>query len=1077
MVHTRVGDYMLLDTIGEGTFGKVKHAVHERTGDQFAVKVMDRRNIRENDLTLQVRKEISVMMSLHHKNVVKLYQVLSTSARVYIVMDLVTGGELFDEILERKRLPEDMARHYFLQLIDGLEHCHLRGVYHRDLKPENLLLDSSGSLKITDFGLSTLRNTDPSDTLYTQCGTPNYVAPEIISGASQGYSGAKADIWSCGVILYVLLAGFLPFDDEDPDKLFALILNCEMEYPQWFSEQAIDLLTNILRVDSRERYTIRQILAHPWCIFQSSGGEVLYAPSEKVTRKNLISLDNYEFITEELSNSTTIHDFEPDIEPPATPRHRRRAHPSVPTGGEDIAYPEGTNFSPLPEPQRYPEKRTSLGSGQEHSTAEGTVASDPVAHRSLHSRDGEVLIDVGDFGHSASMAGDSPGPAPASSTRGSSLRSDSVRPWDQLSASLYAHDMPGGAVSRELGTDAVQSPSARTESSSDSLEGNSWKDSASDEGRSSLDEDVWTPLDSLANQGSDQWLKPEFRTPTSEASSPSPLMAEPVFRGGDDSDRTRRSRLGPGRTLPGGESMLLSEPWSPGDSPLRDSTGYAEARGTASPSPVKLQSVQFQNIQRMLSDRFEGTTHQGNQVEEDKNHVAKDSASFERVESLPLTGPQLSAIPRRLPDVDESGPDFATIGRNMSADVPYVSRCLMDNPKRPMRRSMSSERLRTQLHDQTFDLRELGVPSVAKQPPKSDISDDTFGDGLGPSRMATEYVRLGDIGRGPNSSRGDDLRSLTGQFGLFMNPIRVSDCTWLNKARDPVTEHVLQSKVAAREEPAGDGAEFIKPADLAELLQSCGIMRNVSRAWMLDMTAHQNSRDPPEVPMAMDENMIVRTSSLRDPASVPEILEDVRFGSEQLFSVGIEPKQLGSDVASRSGNAGEVVLSDPVRASLGGQADDAEALREEPLSPRASALKTRANAGVNGVIKLADLLKVRNPLHVKRYTQFNSLFPPAQSSSLVIQVLKEMGCTFKSKMQGEEVYKIKSQIVYNRVYIVATVEVYRIDDVLTAVSFRRSRTSRARADQRVFIDFYREVYRRFCQASEPQDMSESSTLV
>ncbi|KAF9609669.1 hypothetical protein IFM89_017848 [Coptis chinensis] len=145
-------------------------------------------------------------------------QVLASRTKIYIILEFITGGELFDKIVHHGRLSEAEARRYFQQLIDGVDYCHSKGVYHRDLKPENLLLDSLGNLKISDFGLSALPPQGVS-ILRTTCGTPNYVAPEVLS--HKGYDGAVADVWSCGVILYVLMAGYLPFDEIDLTTLYS----------------------------------------------------------------------------------------------------------------------------------------------------------------------------------------------------------------------------------------------------------------------------------------------------------------------------------------------------------------------------------------------------------------------------------------------------------------------------------------------------------------------------------------------------------------------------------------------------------------------------------------------------------------------------------------------------------------------------------------------------------------------------------------------------------------------------------------------------------------------------------------
>jgi len=183
---------------------------------------------------------------------------------------------LFDKIANEGKLPEDKARFYFKQLVEGLEHCHNNGVCHRDLKPENLLLDTDGNLKISDFGFSTLNIGDAdgdgntrAELLHTTCGTPNYVAPEVLG--KDGYDGKKADVWSIGVILYVLLAGYLPFDENTMAALFQKIKNADFEYPDWFSSEARDLLSKILIPDPAHRAKLSDLKNHPWMQHSDSG--------------------------------------------------------------------------------------------------------------------------------------------------------------------------------------------------------------------------------------------------------------------------------------------------------------------------------------------------------------------------------------------------------------------------------------------------------------------------------------------------------------------------------------------------------------------------------------------------------------------------------------------------------------------------------------------------------------------------------------------------------------------------------------------------------------------------------------
>jgi serine/threonine protein kinase len=217
----------------------------------------------------QIKKEISIMKIVRHNYVVGMKEVLASKTKIFIVLELVTGGELFDKIVSEGRFSEEMARFYFNQLVEGVSYCHSLGVCHRDLKPENLLLDEQGNLKISDFGLSSLYVGDAdgdgasrTELLHTTCGTPNYVAPEVL--ADRGYEGKKADVWSIGVILYVLLAGFLPFDESTIVALFAKIQAADFTYPTWFSTEVRSLLDSILVADPKQRVTLTEVSTHPW---------------------------------------------------------------------------------------------------------------------------------------------------------------------------------------------------------------------------------------------------------------------------------------------------------------------------------------------------------------------------------------------------------------------------------------------------------------------------------------------------------------------------------------------------------------------------------------------------------------------------------------------------------------------------------------------------------------------------------------------------------------------------------------------------------------------------------------------
>ncbi|XP_045788262.1 CBL-interacting serine/threonine-protein kinase 9-like [Trifolium pratense] len=258
---TRVGKYEMGKTIGEGSFAKVKLAKNVENGNFVAIKILDRNHVLRHHMKEQLSREISTMKIINHPNVVKIYEVMASKTKIYIVLELVKGGELFDKIAKNGKLKEDEARSYFHQLINAVDYCHSRGVYHRDLKPENLLLDNNGVLKITDFGLSTYSQQE-DELLRTACGTPNYVAPEVIN--DRGYVGSTSDIWSCGVILFVLMAGYLPFDEPNQMTLFQKISRAEFTFPPWFSAEGKKLLKAILNPDPLTRIKISEILEDEW---------------------------------------------------------------------------------------------------------------------------------------------------------------------------------------------------------------------------------------------------------------------------------------------------------------------------------------------------------------------------------------------------------------------------------------------------------------------------------------------------------------------------------------------------------------------------------------------------------------------------------------------------------------------------------------------------------------------------------------------------------------------------------------------------------------------------------------------
>ncbi|XP_029129238.1 CBL-interacting serine/threonine-protein kinase 24 isoform X2 [Cajanus cajan] len=244
----KIGKYEVGRTIGEGTFAKVKFARNTETGESVAIKIMAKSTILQHRMVEQIKREISIMKIVRHPNIVRLHEVLASQTKIYIILEFVMGGELYDKIVHHGKLPENESRRYFQQLIDAVDHCHRKGVYHRDLKPENLLLDAYGNLKVSDFGLSALTKQGVG-LLHTTCGTPNYVAPEVLS--NRGYDGAAADVWSCGVILYVLMAGYLPFEEADLPTLYRRINAAEFVCPFWFSAHTKSFIHKILDLNPK----------------------------------------------------------------------------------------------------------------------------------------------------------------------------------------------------------------------------------------------------------------------------------------------------------------------------------------------------------------------------------------------------------------------------------------------------------------------------------------------------------------------------------------------------------------------------------------------------------------------------------------------------------------------------------------------------------------------------------------------------------------------------------------------------------------------------------------------------------
>jgi len=256
--------FEITDHLGDGAFGAVRLATDSVNGHEYACKIIQVDGLIQDCMLANLKKEIAIMRYLNHPYVVRLHDCFYKTKvhTLYLIVDLCSGGDVFD-LLSQGRIPENVARKYFQQLICGVEYCHSRGVCHRDIKPENLLLDSHGRLMLSDFGLSTLNAGRETS---TQCGTLNYVAPEVIT--QPGYDPVPSDVWACGVTLFVLLTSRLPFvnDHDNHPELYKQIVHAAYMWPAEIeiNKTAKHLVAKILEPDVKQRYTIEEIQAHPW---------------------------------------------------------------------------------------------------------------------------------------------------------------------------------------------------------------------------------------------------------------------------------------------------------------------------------------------------------------------------------------------------------------------------------------------------------------------------------------------------------------------------------------------------------------------------------------------------------------------------------------------------------------------------------------------------------------------------------------------------------------------------------------------------------------------------------------------
>ncbi|XP_042268196.1 serine/threonine-protein kinase BRSK2 isoform X1 [Thunnus albacares] len=282
-----VGPYRLEKTLGKGQTGLVKLGVHCVTCQKVAIKIVNREKLSESVL-MKVEREIAILKLIEHPHVLKLHDVYENKKYLYLVLEHVSGGELFDYLVKKGRLTPKEARKFFRQIMSALDFCHSHSICHRDLKPENLLLDEKNNIRIADFGMASLQVGD--SLLETSCGSPHYACPEVIRG--EKYDGRKADVWSCGVILFALLVGALPFDDDNLRNLLEKVKLGVFHMPHFIPPDCQNLLRGMIEVDASKRLTLEQIQKHTWYIGGKNEPEPEQPVPRKVTIRSLPSADD-----------------------------------------------------------------------------------------------------------------------------------------------------------------------------------------------------------------------------------------------------------------------------------------------------------------------------------------------------------------------------------------------------------------------------------------------------------------------------------------------------------------------------------------------------------------------------------------------------------------------------------------------------------------------------------------------------------------------------------------------------------------------------------------------------------------
>ena len=289
-------DYEIKEKIGEGAFSKVKLGIHITTKKKVAIKIISKFKLTKNE-EIRLKREIQILNKLNHPNIIKIYEIKEDKNNFYLIMEYYSEGDLYKFISKYNKLNEEDASIIFYQIVNGVEYLHNNYISHRDLKLENILIDKKKNVKIIDYNLSNFFLESNGCILKTPCGSPYYTAPEMIKNKS--YNAKTVDIWSIGIILYVILCGFLPFEDKNSKRLYQKILNGKVFIPNFLSDIARNIIENLLYKNCTKRYTIKQIKKHPFYIM----GEYLY--NNKINNNN----DNNDNIKENDINDNKNKDI------------------------------------------------------------------------------------------------------------------------------------------------------------------------------------------------------------------------------------------------------------------------------------------------------------------------------------------------------------------------------------------------------------------------------------------------------------------------------------------------------------------------------------------------------------------------------------------------------------------------------------------------------------------------------------------------------------------------------------------------------------------------------------------------